>query len=134
MWLLLAGGIERDSRADERLERVRVDLLTLMNVDRAPYLPSRLELNSFGGSFREAPLKKVSFTIDLYVSHRADAALVGPYRRPHPFPLFHNIRVASLMRVRILVSVSPPPVTHSAIFSLISLDAAGPAALGLAHH
>jgi hypothetical protein len=31
-------------------------------------LPSRLELNSLAGSFNEAPLKKVSFTVDRYDS------------------------------------------------------------------
>ena len=58
--------------------------------------PSRLELKSLAGSFKEAPLKKVSFTIDLYDSPGADAAVMGPYRGPHPLPLFHDIRVGLL--------------------------------------
>src|ERR1700690_2709585 len=59
---------------------------------------------------------------------RADAPVMGPYRGPHPLPLFHNIRVASLMRTRILASVSPLQSPNSAMFSLISLEAASPAA------
>jgi hypothetical protein len=56
--LLSARSIEGDSRADERLKRIRVNLLTLVNVDGAPCVPSRLESKNLAGSFKEAPLRK----------------------------------------------------------------------------
>src|ERR1700712_1873936 len=92
--------------------------------------PSRLELKSLAGSSKEAPLKKVSFTIDLYDS---------PVQRPPSWdhtgvPIhFHSSRTsgsASVIRARILARVSPRQSPNSAIFSLISSEAAWPAALG----
>ena len=58
--------------------------------------PSRLELKSLAGSFKEAPLKKVSFTIDLYDSPGADAPVVGPDRGPHPLHFFQDVGVGLL--------------------------------------
>src|SRR3990170_4372521 len=98
-------------------------------------LPSRLELNSPAGSFKEAPLKKVSFTIDLY-----DSPVQMPPSWDHigvpgcvAFIHFHSSTTsgsASLMRARILASVSPLQSPNSAILSLISLEPALPAAFG----
>src|SRR5947207_3093235 len=92
--------------------------------------PSRLELKSLAGSFKEAPLKKVSFTIDLY-----DSPVQMPPSWDHiGVPIhFHSSTTsgsASLMRARILASVSPLQSPNSAIRSLISLEAAVPAAFG----
>src|SRR6266849_9282648 len=98
--------------------------------------PSRLEFKSLAGSFKgaplkkEAPLKKVSFTIDLY-----DSPVQMPPSWDHiGVPIhFHSSRTsgsASLMRARILASVSPLQSPNSAILSLITLEAALPAAFG----
>src|SRR6185295_448717 len=92
--------------------------------------PSRLELKSLAGSFNEAPLKKVSFTIDLYDS---------PVQRPPSWdhvgvPIHFNSSTtagsASRMRARILASVSPLQSPSSAILSSMSFEAALPAAFG----
>src|SRR5437868_2503738 len=100
-----------------------------MSIARLTF-PSRLELNSLAGSFNDAPLKKVSFTIDLYDS---------PVQMPPPWdhtgvPIhFHSSTTsgsASVMRARTLASASPLQSPNSAIFSLISLEAALPAAFG----
>src|SRR5258706_11609959 len=87
--------------------------------------PSRLELKSLAGSFKEAPLKKVSFTIDLY-----DSPVQMPPSWDHiGVPIhFHSSNTsgsASLMRARILASVSPLQSPNSAILSLISLEEIG---------
>ena len=92
--------------------------------------PSRLELKSLAGSFKEAPLKKVSFTIDLY-----DSPVQMPPSWDHiGVPIhFHSSTTsgtASLIRARILASVSPLQSPNSAILSLIRLEAALPAAFG----
>src|ERR1700733_5158638 len=95
-------------------------------------LPSRLELKSLAGSFKEAPLKKVSFTIDLY-----DSPVQMPPSWDHTgVPIhFHSSTTsgsASVMRARMLANVSPLQSPNSAIFSLISLEAALPVALPVA--
>src|SRR5436190_23332253 len=93
-------------------------------------LPSRLELKSLAGSFKEAPLKKVSFTIDLY-----DSPVQMPPSCDHTgVPIhFHSSRTsgsASLMRARTRLNVSPLQSPSSAILSLMSSEAALPAAFG----
>src|SRR3954470_14267839 len=93
-------------------------------------LPSRLELKSFAGSFKDAPLKKVSFTTDLY-----DSPVQMPPSWDHTgVPIhFHSSTTsgsASRMRSRILVRVSPRQSVSAAIFWLMSLEAASPDALG----
>src|SRR4051794_1755626 len=92
--------------------------------------PSRLELKSRAGSFRDAPLKNVSFTTDLY-----DSPVQMPPSWDHTgVPIhFHSSRTsgaASLMRARIRASVSPLQSPSSAILSLMSLEAALPSAFG----
>src|SRR5438876_4250255 len=92
--------------------------------------PSRLELKSLAGSFKEAPLKKVSFTIDLY-----DSPVQMPPSWDHiGVPIhFHSSTTsgsASLMRARILASVSPLQPRNPAILSLICLDDDMPAPIG----
>lgn len=93
-------------------------------------LPSRLELKSLEESAREAPLKKVSFTADLYAS---------PVQRPPPWDqtgvprYFHSSTTsgtASLMRARTLASASPRQSPSSALLSLMSLEADSPSVLG----
>src|ERR1700694_2610319 len=92
--------------------------------------PSRLELKSLAGSFKEAPLKKVSFTIDLY-----DSPVQMPPSCDHVgVPIhFHSSTTsgsASLMRARILAMTSPLQSPNSAIFFLISFVGGLPAAFG----
>src|SRR5436853_6294561 len=92
--------------------------------------PSRLELKSLAGSFKAAPLKKVSLTTDLY-----DSPVQMPPSWDHTgVPIhFHSSRTsgsASLISARMLASVSPLQPPNPAIFSLMSLEAASPAALG----
>src|SRR5215472_2480501 len=93
-------------------------------------LPSRLALKSLAGSCKEAPLKKVSFTIDLYDS---------PVQMPPPCDHtgvprhFHSSTTsgsASLMRARILASVSPRQSPNSAIRSSMSAEAGLPVGFG----
>src|SRR5664279_1388609 len=101
-----------------------------MSIARRTF-PSRLELKSFAGSFKEAPLWKVNFTIDLY-----DSPVQMPPSCSHTgVPIhFHSSTTsgsASLIRARILASVLPLQSPSSAILSLISLDAGLPAGFGL---
>src|SRR5215471_4097229 len=93
-------------------------------------LPSRLELKSLAGSFKKAPLKKVSFTIDLYDS---PVQIPPSWDQTGVLIHFHSSTTsgsASLMRARILARAAPLQSSNSAILSLISLEAALPAAFG----
>src|SRR5215470_18567723 len=100
-----------------------------MSIARLTF-PARLELKSLAGSFKEAPLKKVSFTIDLY-----DSPVQIPPSWDHTgVPLhFHSSTTsgsASLMRARILARAAPLQSSNSAILSLISLEPDLPASFG----
>ena len=92
--------------------------------------PSRLELKSLAVPFKEAPLKKVSFAIDLYDSPVQISPSWDHIGVPSHFHASTTSGSASLMRARILVSVSPLQSPNSAILPLISLEAALPAAFG----
>src|SRR5215510_14404997 len=85
--------IESDGRADERLERIRVNLLTLVKVDGASYVPVKARVEELGRIFQEGTLKEGQLHYRLVRLSGADTPVVGPNRRPHPLPLFHNIRV-----------------------------------------
>src|SRR5947207_12819701 len=88
---------------------------------------ARLELKSLLGSFNEAPLAKVSFTMDLYVSpvqmipscdHVGVPGFVG-------FTHFNSSTTsgsASLMSVRTLLRVFPRQSLSSAILFEMSCD------------
>ena len=58
----LAAGVQGHRRSNQRLQRLLVRLVALTEIDRAPVLPSRLELKRPEGSSSEAPLAKVIFT------------------------------------------------------------------------
>src|SRR5215813_13661066 len=53
---LAAGCIEGDRGTDERLERARVDLLPLMDVNRAPYVPVEARVEELGRVLQRSPL------------------------------------------------------------------------------
>src|SRR5688572_11126062 len=91
--LLSARSIESHGRADERLERLRVNLLTLVNVDGAPDVPVKARVEELGRILQGSALEEGQLHYRLVRLSRADAPVMGPYRGPHPFPLFHNIRV-----------------------------------------
>src|SRR5215468_1705334 len=48
--------IEGDRGTDERLERARVDLLPLMDVHRAPYVPVEARVEELGRVLQRSPL------------------------------------------------------------------------------
>src|SRR6185295_5977851 len=88
--------------------------------------PSRLELNSLAGSFKEAPLWKVSFTIDLY-----DSPVQMPPSWDHTgVPIhFHSSTTsgsACLISLRIRARVFPRQSPSSAILFVMSSEADGP--------
>src|SRR6266481_7863109 len=90
---LSARSIESDGRADERLERIRVNLLTLVNVDGAPHVSVEARVEELGRIFQGSALEEGQLHDRLVRLSRADAPVMGPYRGPPPLPLFLDIRV-----------------------------------------
>src|SRR5499426_3474022 len=97
-----------------------------MSIARLTF-PSRLELKRLFGSFKEAPLAKVSFTTDLYASPVQMIPSCDHTGVPIHFHSSTTSGSASLMSLRILRKVSPRQSPRSAILSSISSDADWPA-------
>ena len=95
-----------------------------MNVDGAPDVPVEARVEEFGGILQRRTLEEVSFTTDLY-----DSPCRCPRRGTRPecpsTSLLHDIRIGFPDEGAILASVSPLQSPSPAIFSLMSLEAAG---------
>src|SRR6266700_5990588 len=85
-------------------------------------LPSRLELKSPEGSFRDAPLAKVIFTTFLYVSPVQISPLCDQTGVPLHFHSSTTLGSASLIRARSRESISPLQSPSSSILASISSD------------
>src|SRR5437588_503405 len=101
-----------------------------MSIARRTF-PSRLELKRRAGSFRDAPLAKVSFTTFLYDSPVQMMPSCDQTGVPGLVGLthFHSSTTsgsASLISLRILLRVSPRHSRSSAILSEMSSDADWP--------
>src|SRR6266576_3948797 len=88
--------------------------------------PSRLELKSLAGSFKEAPLKNVSFTTDLYDSPVQMMPSCDQTGVPIHFHSSTTSGSASLMSLRILPRAFPRQSPSSAILFEMSSDADWP--------
>src|SRR6476469_1242660 len=86
-------------------------------------LPSRLELKRRAGSFRDAPLAKVSFTIFLYDSPVQMMPSCDQIGVPIHFHSSTTSGSACLMSARILLRVSPRQSPSSVILFAMSSDA-----------
>src|SRR3984893_12135659 len=85
--------------------------------------PSRLELKRRAGSFRDAPLAKVSFTTFLYDSPVQMMPSSDQFGVPLHFHSSTTHASAALMSLRILSRVSPRQSPSSAILFEMSSDA-----------
>src|SRR6267142_170720 len=88
--------------------------------------PSRLELKRRAGSFRDAPLAKVSFTTFLYDSPVQMMPSCDQIGVPIHFHSSTTSGSAFLMSMRILLRVSPRQSPSSAILFEVSSDAGCP--------
>src|SRR5262245_43796750 len=90
---LSAGCIEGDRGTDERLECVRVDLLPLMNVNRAPCVPVEARVEELGRVLQGGSLGEGQLHYRLVGLAGADDLVVRPYGSAHPLPLLHDVRI-----------------------------------------
>src|SRR4051794_5471472 len=93
-----------------------------MSIARLAF-PSRLELNSLAGSCNEAPLRKVSFTTDLYDSPVQMMPSCDQTGVPIHFHSSTTSGSASLMSLRIWPSVFPRQSPSSVILFEMRSDA-----------
>src|SRR5205823_12423899 len=94
LWVCFsAGGIEGDCGTDECLERARVDLLALMDVNRAPYVPVEARVEEFGRVLQRSALGEGQLHGRLVRLAGADDPVVRPYGSAHPLPLLDDVRV-----------------------------------------
>src|SRR5262249_35311842 len=90
---LSAGCIEGDRGTDERLERARVELLPLVDVNRAPYVPVDARVEELGRVLQRSPLGEGQLHYRLVRLAGADDPGVRPYGSAHPLPLLDDVRV-----------------------------------------
>src|SRR5438128_1394870 len=95
---LSAGCVEGDRGTDERLERVRVHLLPLTDVDRAPCVPVEARVEELGRVLQRSPLGERELHDGLVRLAGADDPAVRPNRGARvgpfgPLPLLHDFRV-----------------------------------------
>src|ERR1700730_770113 len=98
---LSAGCIEGDRGTDERLERARVDLLPLMDVDGAPCLPLEARVEELGWVLQRSTFGERELHDGLVRLACADDSVVRPcgsprVRRLHPLHLLDDVRVCLL--------------------------------------
>src|SRR5262245_42168954 len=107
---LAAGGIEGNRGTDERLERARVDLLPLMDVHRAPYVPVEARVEELGRILQRSPLGEGQLHSRLVRFAGAEDPVVRPDGSAHPLPLFHDVRVCVFDELAHPAQSLPAPV------------------------
>src|SRR5215813_7285485 len=93
-WPYLSDGcIEGGCGTDECLKRAHVDLLPLMDVNRAPYVPVEARVEELGRVLQGGSLGEGQLHYRLVRLAGADDPVVRPYGSAHPLPLLHDVRV-----------------------------------------
>src|SRR6186997_3538 len=83
-------GVELDRFADQRLQRLAVDLLALVDVDRAPGLAREAGVEEAGRILQRGPPGEGQLHRFLVGLAGADDAVVRPDRHP-PLPLLDHL-------------------------------------------
>src|SRR5262245_52466705 len=104
---LFAGCIESDRGTDERLERTRFDLLPLMDVNRAPYVPVEARVEELGRVLQRSSLGEGQLHYRLVDSPVQMIPSCDHTGVPIHFHSSTTSGSASLMSLRILFKVSP---------------------------
>src|SRR6185369_8279022 len=74
----------------------RVNLLALVDVDRAPDVPVEARVEELGRILQRSALREGQLHDRLVGLAGADDAVVRPHGRTHPLPLLHDLRVRFL--------------------------------------
>src|SRR4051794_395145 len=110
-WPCLSDGcIEGDRGTDERLERARVDLLPLTDVNRAPCVPVEARVEELGRVLQRSPLGEGQLHDRLVRLAGAEDPVVRPYGSAHPLPLLDDVRVCLFDELAYPAQGLPAPV------------------------
>src|SRR5207342_2139273 len=93
---LSGSSIEGDCLTDERLERRRVDFISLVYVDRAPCIPFEAGVEEFAGVFQRSTLGEGQLHFRFVGFAGADDPVVRPDGRAHPLPFLDDVGVRLL--------------------------------------
>src|SRR5439155_19447632 len=112
---LSAGRIEGDRGTDERLERARVDLLPLMDVDCAPCVPLEARVEELGRVLQRSPFGERELHDGLVRLASADDSVMRPCGstracRLHPLHFLDDVRVCLLDELAHPAQGLPAPV------------------------
>src|SRR6185503_4706883 len=106
----LAGTVEGDRFANERLEGRLVNFFSFVDVDRAAYVSVETRVEEAGRILQRRALGKGELH-DLLVGFAgADDAVVRPRRSAHPLPLLDDVRVCFLDELAHSAEGFPAPV------------------------
>src|SRR6476469_9461394 len=113
---------------NQRLERARVDLLTLVDIDRAPCVAIEARVEELGGVVQGRALHEGQLHGRLVRLAGADDAVVRPDRGARvgsfgPLPLLHNVRVRLPDQLAHPAQGLPAQSPSSAMRSSINSDA-----------
>src|SRR5437764_4998614 len=112
---LSAGCIEGDRRTNDGLERARVDLLPLMDVDCAPCVALEARVEELGRVLQRRPFGERELHDGLVCLAGADDSVVRPcgnarVRRLHPLHFLDDVRVCLLDELAHPAQGLPAPV------------------------
>src|SRR5271169_6346274 len=106
----LAGTVEGDRLANERLEGGLVNFFSLVDVDRAAYVSVETRVEQTGRILHRRALGEGKLHDILVGLASADDAVVRPNRSAHPLPLLDNVRVCFLDKPAHSAEGLPTPV------------------------
>src|SRR5258707_7719101 len=92
----LAGPVEGDRLANERLEGGLVNFFSFVDVDRAAYVSVETRVEETGRILQRRALGECKLHDTLVGFASADDAVVRPNRSAHPLPLLDDVRVCLL--------------------------------------
>src|SRR3954471_22172399 len=108
--LRLAGTVEGNRFANERLERGRVNFFSFVDVDRAACVSVETRVEEAGRILQRRALGEGELHDLLVGFARADDAVVRPDRSAHPFPLLDGVRVCFLDELAHSAEGFPAPI------------------------
>ncbi len=94
--LLRLGRVQLHGRADQRLQRLFVDLRALGNIDRAPHIAVEAGIEQAGRVVQRRALGKRHLHDGLVGLAGADDAVVLPHGNAAPFPFLDDLRIGLL--------------------------------------
>src|SRR5258706_1878015 len=106
----LAGTVEGDRLANERLEGGLVNFFSFVDVDRAAYVSIEARVEETGRILQRRALGEGKLHDTLVGFAGADDAVVRPNRSAHPLPLLDGVRVRFLDELAHSAECFPAPV------------------------